>query len=189
MNLYNCVMLGITNPILPRLYMKITNDYSKYINLSKVAESRWKGLVEDTPHITLFYGLNPGLGRHKLYFNLIFNWREYYLGLATKKIELMHPKIDTFDNEDCRVLKINFDSCDKFACLEGINEKLSGYPNTNVYKEYEPHCTLTYLNQDAPDSIMEELNDEFSKYLTNFSITEFILSSDDETVSNINIPI
>jgi len=183
MKLYNCVMLGLMSSGLSAVHHEILNNYSQYINLDKVKDCGWKSLVETDPHITLIYGLTPGVGYNTLYHILKIKNRSEYLSIKKgTQIHLSNPVINTFDNEDSKVLKIDFNNCDIYDNLNNMMLKLNELPNTWSYsKDYNPHLTLTYLNPDAPEYIAEKLTEKFSPMLMNFTITGYMISSDEDT--------
>lgn len=185
MKLYNCVMLGLLNSGLLPIHNALLNDYSQFINLDKVKECGWKSLVESDPHITLIYGLNPGVGYNTLYHTLKIKNRAEHLKIKAGNIlHLSNPIINTFDNEDAKVLKIDFNQCDQYEDLNNMMKKLALLPNTWQYlDDYNPHLTLTYLKPDAPDSIAQDLTNRFSHLIMEFPITEYIISSNDDTES------
>lgn len=182
MKLYNCVMLGMMSSGLAPIHHKILNDYSKYINLDKVKSNGWKSLVELDPHVTLIYGLTPGIGYNTLYHTLKIKNRAEHLKLKKgTPVHLSNPVINTFDNDDAKVLKIDFNECDAYDTMNSMMHKLAEFPNNWEYlDDYNPHLTLTYLNPDAPDSIAEELTNQFHSLLSEFITTGYIISSDDE---------
>lgn len=182
MKLYNCVMLGLMSSGLSPVHSKILNDYSQFVNLEKIKECGWKSLVENDPHVTLIYGLTPGVGYNTLYHTLKIKNRAEHLKLkAGRVLHLTNPVIDTFNNEDAKVLKINFNGCTEYEDLKAMMTKLAEIPNDWQYLDnYNPHLTLTYLNPDAPDSIAQSLTEKYAPLLSEFTITGYIISSDDD---------
>lgn len=182
MKLYNCVMLGLSSSGLLPLHNALLNEYSQFINLDKVKECGWKSLIESEPHVTLIYGLTPGVGYNTLYHTLKIKNRTEHLKIKTGRIlHLNDPVINTFDNEDAKVLKVDFNKCDQYEDLNNMMRKLSEIPNEWQYlNDYNPHLTLTYLKPDAPDKIAKDLTERFSHLINDFTVTGYIISSDDE---------
>lgn len=188
MKLYNCVMLSLSNPGLLQVNQELLNNFSQYINIDYITSEckSWKSLVESEPHVTLIYGLTPGLGKNKLYNEVKLKNRDEYLAIKNcGELTLDNPVIDYFDDEGARVLKINFKGCNQYNQLKGMMTKLCEIPNDWKYKEdYSPHLTLTYLKPDAPDETARVLMDKYSKMLHNFKINGYIISSNDNNIPN-----
>lgn len=172
-------MLSLNNPLLNLVHNEIISKYINYISQDQTSSCGFKGLVESDPHVTLIYDLDPGVGRNKLYHLIKIQHRDEYN--AIRKLQFLtidNPIINTFDNEDYRVVKVDLMNCNEYQVLRNMSDKLMELPNNFSYggDKYHPHLTLTYLKPDAPDFIIDELNNKFSKLLNRFLVKEFIIS-------------
>lgn len=119
---YGCVML----------YFDIENweDITNIIDPDDIHEEG----IENEPHLTLLYGLHK-----EVTLDEIKNIMKDY-----NSIEANIEGIDFFDNDEYDVLKFNIKASKELA---EINSRLSELPNSNEYKDYKPHLTISYLNK------------------------------------------
>jgi 2'-5' RNA ligase len=85
---------------------------------------------EDTPHVTVRYGLWDGSPANAIPLIQSAGSLKYTLG-----------DITLFENDEFDVLKISVDSPD----LTALNEKLKALDHTDTYPGYHPHVTIAYL--------------------------------------------
>jgi len=91
----------------------------------------WKYGVEDDPHITVKWGILT---------KDVDEIKELLKDESGGEVNL--GKIDTFENEDYDVLKVNIDS----KTLRKINKIISdNVENHDSHPTYNPHITLAYL--------------------------------------------
>lgn len=92
-----------------------------------------KGL-EVEPHVTIVYGFHDNIDHQ----DLIKTIKQF------PSVNLKLLKIDSFNNEDFDVLKINVDKMELLPLRKVLMGK---YANTQSFKGYNPHITLAYLKK------------------------------------------
>lgn len=177
------VMLMVDNPSLIKVGKSISSKYFDYIEVQKCIDNGMINLYESEPHITLLYGFEPMIGENTMYHILKIQNRELYRQLRSNtKLTLPEVVIDTFDNPDSRVLKINTNNSNIFSILNGYYQNLITYPNTRTKSDdgqFHSHLTLTYLKPDTPDSIIQEIKETYeSEIIPYMELKCFWLSSD-----------
>lgn len=180
MRTFNCVMIGLSNPILSVLGTELVNNYFDYIDVNKTKEMGFEFFIESEPHITSIYGLNP-IGYHTLSHILkVKNRKEYSELKSIKYLELPKPVINVFDNGDYKVLKIDFTNSPNYDLLSRISRNLCEYPNDWKFSNpYQPHITLTYLVPSAPESLAEVLVNKYMSYLRMYKVLGYLISGEE----------
>ena len=93
--------------------------------------------IQSNPHVTILYGLHKevSLDQIKSVFEDI-----------DEDIDIKIEGIGVFENENFDVVKFNVIPS---VTLQNLNNKLSDFPNSNEYPEYEPHITIAYLKKEC----------------------------------------
>ena len=91
--------------------------------------------IEDDPHLTLLYGLEPQITEEEI--KKVFSDFEH-------EVTLKINGIDTFNNEEYDVVKLNVE---KTPELQKLHDRLSELPNHDSYPEYRPHITISYVKK------------------------------------------
>lgn len=158
----NFIGLRLKNPYIDSLLNKVRMEYLEYIDIPKCTELGLSKGVEDDPHITLIYNDSLIKGPNWYHWLLSIKNRDQFKILRdSKKLLIRSPKIDTFDNDDSRVLKFNFNDCNHIDVLTKLNEALeSTASEKSKFTKYNPHLTITYLKSDTPDEIIDKLRSE-----------------------------
>ncbi len=126
---------------------------------------------ETEPHLTLLYGLHKEVSDDDV--------EDIIRKFNLKNLVIEIDGIGNFENEEYDVLKFNVVKTDK---LEEVNNELKQLPNSNKYPDYNPHCTIAYLNKGASKKYLDE---NFKKKIT--AISGIIYSKPDGTKTNIEI--
>jgi hypothetical protein len=91
--------------------------------------------LEDDPHLTLLYGLEPEVSECEI---------KSIMNSFGKPLDIEIDGIDIFENENFDVVKFNIR---KSSDLQSIHDKLSQLPNQDSYPDYKPHITISYVNK------------------------------------------
>lgn len=181
----NFIGIELNNPNWGSICRLITSKLSDWIAFDKLNENNWSGLFEIETHITLVYSPeNLPIGPNYTDVLLKIISRDYYNQLRSDlTLNLNDVVIDTFNNTDAKVLKINVESSDKYELLKNYRDHLITKLDLPNY-DYNPHITITYLKPDTPDSLINEVISEVPKSnLRLFNMTNFIISNkEDEKV-------
>ena len=102
-----------------------------------------KGLEEDT-HLTLLYGLHPGVTPEQV--------SEKLKGINFSRIRL--ENISIFDQGSREVLKFDVTG---WNLLEA-NSALKELPNTSDFPDFHPHTTIAYLKPGTSNKYLQLLN-------------------------------
>jgi len=105
------------------------------INKEDLYTDEGKPGIQDNPHVTVLYGLHEEVSLEQV--KSVFEDIDESLDI---KIE----GIGVFENENFDVVKFNVVPCDT---LQDLHNKLSEFPNSNEYPEYEPHITIAYIKK------------------------------------------
>lgn len=190
-----CIMLGLENAsFVPMLKNAILNNLD-IVNQDYCLENGYTMMCETEPHVTLFYGFTE-MGENLAYSYLKIKNREAYKELKQIRDQegLVLPEviIDTFDNEDNRVLKINLENSNLMQALNKYYQFFRECPNDSEHNgpDYHPHITLTYLKPDTTDEQIQKLIESIDKdKLKYWIIRDFILSGGDDKNSDYNAKI
>lgn len=162
----NCAMLYFNLPELKNIHKMIDKD-----DLFTEEGDRSYG-IEDEPHITLLFGLDPKVPLHDV--QGIINNHNFTSG------KLVNASL--FKNEKYDVLKFDVDS-DSQNELSEINKELKEFPYKNDYPDYHPHCTIAYLKPGKGQKYVDELKEvDFS-----FIPSRAVYSESNGTKHNIKI--
>lgn len=105
--------------------------------------------MELEPHITVFYGIHSDN----------YNDIKKYLNLLNKKIEVEFGLVTKFSTMEHDIIKI--DVIDKDKNLENVWKLIKkNIPNSNKFDSYEPHITLSYVQKDTCNDL---INDDYFK--------------------------
>lgn len=149
-------------------------------------------LCETNPHITLL-GEVMNVSNNETYRQLKYSDDKVFKRFKKKCEEegLTFPEliIDTFDNDNARVLKINCSNCNLYNELSEVHELLkSKLENEEKFDKYEPHITLTYLRPDASDNEVNKIKTELLAVLPkNFTADSIALSDSTRTIDRISL--
>lgn len=186
----NIKFIGIVfnNDYWNTLGTEFVKNFEKFINIKKCSELGLVEFFEYECHCTLMYNDSYMYGPNYTYVNLKVNRDLSYLLKSIKdKNELIINDliIDTFDNEDSRVLKINLSNCNLISELTKIHDYLmNDCENSGNYVNYNPHLTLTYLNPDVSDSDINNMKswiiNSFKDKLLNYKISTILMSNLDK---------
>lgn len=91
--------------------------------------------IEDTPHVTILYGLHPEVTDQQV--KEIF---DNFQGQINVEVD----GIDIFENPKFDVVKFNVKKDDS---LQYLHDELSKLPNSNEYPDYKPHITICYVKK------------------------------------------
>lgn len=104
--------------------------------------------LEDEPHITLLYGIHPDEVDKDLAINLI---------KTISPIELESKKISIFENEEFDVVKIEIIPNNTLLQLRKI--LINILPNTQTFKDYNPHMTISYVKKGKGKKYIEKFKE------------------------------
>ena len=103
--------------------------------------------IQNNPHVTILYGLHSDVK-----FDDIRNIIDDY----NSPIDIEIDGIGVFNNEEFDVVKLNV----KSDSLHELNKKISEFPHTTDYPDYNPHMTIAYVK---PGLGNKYLSDEFRR--------------------------
>lgn len=89
--------------------------------------------IEETPHLTLLYGLDKDVSFDDV--------KECFKNIKGP-VKIESSGISIFENPEFDVVKL---SVKKTKILEDIFQNLSKLPNSNTFKTYIPHVTIAYV--------------------------------------------
>lgn len=127
---YGCVMLEI--PISEQSWKELT-DKINFEDIYTDVEDPTYG-KEKYPHLTLLYGLHSEVTLEQI--------KNCFSGINS--IDVKVNGIGTFQGEQFDVVKLNVE---KNYQLQTIFDNLSKLPNSNKFKDYQPHITISYLRK------------------------------------------
>lgn len=127
---YGCVMLEI--PFLEEDWKNLT-DKINFEDIYTDPEDSTYG-KEKYPHLTLLYGLHSEVTLDQI--------KNCFSGINSIDVEI--NGIGTFQGEQFDVVKFNVVKNEK---LQTIFNNLSKLPNSNRFKDYQPHITISYLRK------------------------------------------
>ena len=105
------------------------------INEEDLYTDEGKPGIQENPHVTVLYGLHEEVSLEQV--KSVFEDIDESLDI---KIE----GIGVFENENFDVVKFNVVPS---STLQDLHDKLSEFPNSNEYPEYEPHITIAYIKK------------------------------------------
>jgi len=123
---YGCVMVYLDIPN----WNEITSFIEKE-DLYKPEDRKYG--IQNNPHVTILYGLHSDVKDEDV-INIFEN-------IKSNDIKIKVDKIDSFNNEEFEVIKMNVES----KKLVDLNKELTKLPHTTDYPDYKPHITLAYL--------------------------------------------
>jgi len=105
------------------------------INKEDLYTDEGKPGIQDNPHVTVLYGLHEEVSLEQV--KSVFEDID-------ESIDIKIEGIGIFENEKFDVVKFNVVPS---STLQDLHDKLSEFPNSNEYPEYEPHITLCYTKK------------------------------------------
>ena len=126
--------------------------------------------IEDTPHVTILYGLHPEVTDE--------NVKEVFDNFKGKIIVEVEG-IDIFENPKFDVVKFNVKKTDS---LQYLHDELSKFPNSNEYPDYKPHITVAYVK---PGTGKKYVNPEYKYKVQNVDKVVYSKPSGEKTYFNI----
>jgi hypothetical protein len=91
--------------------------------------------VETQPHVTILYGLNPGVTSDQV--RSVF---DKFHG----DIQVRINGVGIFENDEFDVVKLNVVPD---GSLQHLHDELKKFPNSDQYPDYHPHITLAYVKK------------------------------------------
>lgn len=125
---FGCVMVDVP--------VKNWNEITSFIDtddIYTVSDNDNYG-IQDRPHLTLLYGTHKEVTSEQVE-SLLKNVKPF-------SIEI--DGVDIFENKDYDVVKFNVKKND---LLQSIFDSLSTLPNSNSFKDYNPHITIAYVKK------------------------------------------
>lgn len=183
--------LGFSNPLWADLCNYFTDTYSDYIDKFKCREMGLPAYVETDLHCTLMYNESYQFGKNYTEVHLRFGnaTKDVFNRLVeTKELVLPELVIDTFDNADARVLKINLDQCNMYEDMKELHNYFNSLAiNQGEHPQYHAHFTISYLSPNTSDEeihkIIDDLKTRFGSQLLNFKLQTLMVSNRDEGVN------
>lgn len=163
MDKYTYVGLHFNFPRWASVGNYLTFNYVDYIDMAKCTESDLPSGYERDPHCTILYNDSEIKGPNYMSYLMAVERYEVLKALSEKVLILDPLIIDTFRNPDATVLKLNLHFSNLEAILCNLNENLCSRLGISNSREYHPHITLTYLNHDTPDQVIDEIISNFPK--------------------------
>ena len=108
-------------------------------------------VYDDTPHVTLLFGIHPSLTYEEDVQNVLYDWMTP---------DLMGKYVSFFEGDEyyCIILHL-----DLTASLMNARRRLEALPHTTKYPEFKPHMTLAYIKKTANLQVwLERMNDAFA---------------------------
>lgn len=107
--------------------------------------------LESEPHVTLLYGIHDKVVEDD---RVLEACMKFHIG------DIILHNVSLFENENYDVLKFDVRyPINGGAFLHNINSELTKLPNTNNYKDYNPHCTIAYLQPGSGKKYVKLFND------------------------------
>lgn len=155
----NYIGLNLKNQYHTQLLDMIRNEYFQYIDIPVCTKYGLSTGVEINSHVTLAYNNTLSKGPNWYYWMLTIRERNTFNKLkVVNKLKVPEVIINTFEQEQYRVLKIdirNCNICEELRTLHECIEDTAG--EKSRFTEYLPHITLTYLKKDTPDEVLVDL--------------------------------
>jgi 2'-5' RNA ligase len=173
-DLVKCAMLELHNPCWQSKLIDFVDKYEDAINEEKCDEEGLYSLYENECHVTLLYGL----AATKIQCLRALKDRGPSLVKLSKSNVTVSPiVINTFDDDEFRVLKLDLSECSAIKELTDCWKALKGLPNDSKFDEYSPHITITYLKPTVTDDEIAEMAKFFEDMpITDWTIMALILS-------------
>lgn len=150
-----CIMAGMTPPKidLPEDWLYYAKDKSRF----------WIDGIVDHSHVTLRYGMLPGITK-KHVDRVLEGW---------EMDDIQAKDIMVFDSpyEDeqykCIVLAVMSDA------LTDANKRLSMLPNVSTFKEYRAHLTVAYVNEEKVTEAVDAIRNQIHGYQPKFTELDY----------------
>lgn len=111
------------------------NEITSSINEEDVYTDEGKPGIQENPHVTVLYGLHEEVSLDQV--------KSVFEDLD-ERIDIRIEGIGVFENERFDVVKFNVVPN---GALQTLHDRLSEFPNSNEYPEYEPHITIAYVKK------------------------------------------
>jgi 2'-5' RNA ligase len=105
------------------------------INEEDLYTDEGKPGIQENPHVTVLYGLHEEVSLEQV--KSVFEDID-------ESIDIRIEGIGVFENEKFDVVKFNVVAG---GTLQDLHNRLSEFPNSNEYPEYEPHITIAYIKK------------------------------------------
>lgn len=146
-----CIMANMTPP-----EIDIPTEFEYH---TKNPERFWiKGVVTDKAHVTLKYGLLPGVKKTHVD-EVLKGW-----GLSDVYMKEVMVFDSPYSDESykCIVMAMESDS------LSEANALLSMLPNVSTFKNYVPHLTVAYVKEEHVDEAVQMIKQQMHSYHPRF---------------------
>lgn len=145
------IMAGMTAPEidLPDDWLYYANDKKRF----------WIDGVVSQSHVTLKYGLLPGVTR-KHVDRVLEGWE--LDDVQAKDIMIFNSPYED-EPYKCIVLAVESDS------LVDANKRLSMLPNVSTFKEYRAHLTVAYVREDKVTEAVDMIRNQIHGYHPEFT--------------------
>ena len=144
---FGCVMIEI--PM--KDWTKITSVIDKddvYVDMTESIQG-----IETDPHLTILYGLKKGTSLKDVK-DKLSNYGP---------IEIQIDGVDTFESEKYEVVKFNVK---KTKELEKMFKSISELPNENIFPNYVPHITISYVKKGSGKKYTKKVKRNLGKLST-----------------------
>lgn len=186
----NFIGLRLTNDNWDQLGSAVKFQLFDWINIIKCTENKLPSLFEKELHCTIIYDkLGIGLGKNMTDYYMRIKYRDLFNQLRNNRvIKLNTVEFNTFNNEDAKVLKIDFTNSEVTSILKQYRDNLVRDLDLKLESDYRPHLTLTYLKPDTPNKVIDEFinNIDLSKYMY-YNIDSFIISESESPSISLKI--
>lgn len=118
-------------------YLQECDEHSEFlqkIDPEDVEDEKAKG-IEDELHVTILYGLNPGISMEQVEDAVALD--------QLKQFSILCTGVHLFENEDYDVLIFRVES----SVLYDMNALCKTLPHESNFPDYVPHMTIAYLKK------------------------------------------
>lgn len=174
--------LALKNTNWTKLCSLVTRRHEDWIELSKCGSFEGN-FYEPDPHITLYYNEKCMKGPNYLYWTATCYCREEYKMIKDlETLKLRAPVLNTFDNDDARVLMIDVSrsNCNADTILHNWHNKILEKLPKDSYPKYTPHITITYLKPNTPDKVVSKIQGDLMTGELEFTPTEILIGGGED---------
>lgn len=150
-----CIMAGMTPPEidLPEDWLYYAKDESRF----------WIDGIVDRSHVTLKYGLLPGVTKEHVD-RVLEGWEMD--DVQAKDIMIFNSPYED-ERYKCIVLAVASDT------LVDANKRLSMLPNVSTFKEYRAHLTVAYVNEERVTEAVDAIRGQIHGYQPHFTELDY----------------